>query len=135
LEWNWLEKLAQLELIAQERHSEYLNDKYCINSVTQAHTDHLLSKGRTVCDKLIIANDVGYRTDLFEGNIMAPNTVHPLGGCVRGNATDRYGRVDGYDNLYVNDASLLPGHLGCHPFMTITALAEHNIEAILPGKH
>jgi cholesterol oxidase len=72
---------------------------------------------------------------VFEGNIMAPNTVHPMGGCVRRNATDRYGRVYGYDNLYVNDASLLPGYLGCNPLLTVAALAEHNIEAILQGRH
>ena len=41
---------------------------------------------------------------------------------------DGFGRVNGYDNLYVNDASLLPGYLGCNPFMSITALAERNIE-------
>ncbi|MUM34498.1 hypothetical protein FZI93_23835, partial [Mycobacterium sp. CBMA361] len=34
----------------------------------------------------------------------------------------------------VNDASLMPGHLGCNPYMTITALAERNIEGILQGR-
>lgn len=54
-----------------------------------------------------------------------------MGGCVRGVATDAFGRVNGYDNLFVNDASLLPGYLGCNPYLAITALAERNIEAIL----
>jgi cholesterol oxidase len=53
---------------------------------------------------------------------------------VRGKATDAFGRVNGHRNLFVNDASLLPGHLGCNPFMTITALAERNIEGILQGR-
>jgi len=57
-----------------------------------------------------------------------------MGGCVRGVATDASGRVNGYDGLYVNDASLLPGYLGCNPFMTITALAERNIEAIVQDR-
>lgn len=100
----------------------------------ESHTEHLFAKARAVFDKLITANDVEYRSDLFDGNIFASNTVHPMGGCVRGKATDRYGRVHGYRNLYVNDASLLPGYLGCNPFMTITALAEHNIEAILQNQ-
>ena len=66
--------------------------------------------------------------------MFAPHTVHPLGGAVRGRATDAIGRVKGYDNLYVNDASLIPGYIGCNPFMTITALAERNIEGILRGR-
>jgi cholesterol oxidase len=77
---------------------------------------------------------VEYRDDIFSGEIFAPNTVHPLGGCVRGEVTDAFGRVKGYDNLYVNDASLIPGYLGCNPFMSITALAERNIEAVLQGR-
>ena len=75
-----------------------------------------------------------HRDDVFDGKVFAPNTVHPLGGCVRGAATDAFGRVKNYDNLYVNDASQLPGYLGCNPYMTITALAERNIEGILQGR-
>jgi cholesterol oxidase len=86
-----------------------------------------------VFDKVAHVNGVDYRDDIFEGKVLAPNTVHPMGGCVRGNATDSYGRVKGYDKLYVNDASLIPGYLGCNPFMSITALAERNIEGILQG--
>lgn len=86
-------------------------------------------------DRLTQANGVDYRDDLFSGERFAPNTVHPLGGCVRGLATDLFGRVHGYNNLYVNDASLIPGYLGCNPFMSITALAERNIEAVIQGRH
>lgn len=57
-----------------------------------------------------------------------------MGGCLRGVATDAFGRVNEYENLFVNDASLLPGYLGCNPYMTITALAERNTEAILPDR-
>jgi len=98
------------------------------------HTDHLRAKAQLVFDKVTHANGVDYRDDLFEGKVFAPNTVHPMGGVVRGRATDGFGRVKGYDKLYVNDASLLPGYLGCNPFMSITALAERNIEGILLGR-
>ncbi|WP_374021780.1 GMC oxidoreductase [Mycobacterium sp. HNNTM2301] len=100
----------------------------------ESHTDHLRAKAQLVFDKVTQANGVHYRDDLFEGQVFAPNTVHPMGGVVRGKATDAYGRVKGYDKLYVNDASLLPGYLGCNPFMSITALAERNIEGILQGR-
>jgi cholesterol oxidase len=94
-------------------------------------TDHLIERAQLVFDRVTQANGVEYRDDLFKGQVFAPHTVHPMGGCVRGIATDSLGRVNGYENLYVNDASLLPGYLGCNPYMTITALAERNIEAIL----
>jgi cholesterol oxidase len=110
-----------------------IKDSIAINW-PDGHTDHLRAKAQLVFDKLTHANRVDYRDDLFEGKIFAPNTVHPMGGVVRGKATDGYGRVTGYDKLYVNDASLLPGYLGCNPFMSITALAERNIEGILEGR-
>lgn len=100
----------------------------------QDYTDHLIERAQTVFDKVTQANGVDYRDDVFGGKVFAPNTVHPLGGCVRGAATDGYGRVTGYDDFYVNDASLMPGYLGCNPFMSITALAERNIEGILQGR-
>lgn len=57
-------------------------------------------------------------------------TVHPLGGCPMGHGpsdgvADPFGRVFGYENLYVCDASLIPRALGIPPSMTIAALAEH----------
>ncbi|QVI28059.1 GMC family oxidoreductase [Mycolicibacterium neoaurum] len=100
----------------------------------QSNTDRLIERAKLVFDKVTQANGVDYRDDLFEGKAFAPNTVHPLGGCVRGVATDAFGRVNGYENLYVNDASLVPGYIGCNPYMSITALAERNIEAILQGR-
>jgi cholesterol oxidase len=99
-----------------------------------SHTEHLFARAKVVFDRVVSANGVDYRDDIFEGQIFAPNTVHPLGGVVRRRATDGFGRVRGYDNLYVNDASLIPGYLGCNPFMSITALAERNIEGIIQGR-
>ncbi|MCT7369529.1 GMC oxidoreductase [Mycolicibacterium llatzerense] len=101
---------------------------------TDAFAANNEARARLVFDKIVRANKVDYRNDLFSGKVFAPNTVHPLGGCVRGKATDAFGRVNGHRNLFVNDASLMPGHLGCNPYMTITALAERNIEGILQGR-
>ena len=100
-----------------------------------ANTERQAERAGRVFDKVVQANGVDYRNDLFSGEVFAPNTVHPLGGCVRGQATDLFGRLKGYDNLHVNDASQLPGYLGCNPFMSITALAERNIEAVIQGRH
>jgi cholesterol oxidase len=98
----------------------------------ESHTENLRVKAKAVFDRVVTANGVDYRDDIFDGEVFAPNTVHPLG--VRGRATDGYGRVYGYRNLFANDASLMPGHLGCNPFMTVTALAERNVEGILQNR-
>jgi cholesterol oxidase len=65
----------------------------------------------------------GFSTDL---------TYHPLGGAVLGEASDMYGRLKGYKNLYCLDGSMLPGAAGgANPSFTIAALAERCMEDIL----
>jgi cholesterol oxidase len=59
-------------------------------------------------------------------------TAHPLGGCVIGRATDLYGRIAGYRNLYAVDGSLVPGNAGgANPSLLITALAERAMDDII----
>ena len=74
-----------------------------------------------------------YRSDLFGvDKIWGDDFVyHPLGGCVLDQTTDNYGRLPNYPGLYVMDGSLIPGSTGVNPFVTITALAERNIETII----
>jgi cholesterol oxidase len=62
--------------------------------------------------------------------------VHPLGGCAMGRSArdgvvDSYGRVFGYERLYVSDGSILPGPVGVNPSMTIAALGERIAERML----
>ena len=61
---------------------------------------------------------------------------HLFGGCVMGkdparSVCDERGRVHGYDNLYVVDASVIPTNLGVNPQHTIMALARHFSEQML----
>ncbi|WP_235581688.1 GMC oxidoreductase [Rhodococcus sp. Leaf278] len=68
-------------------------------------------------------------------DVNATFTAHPLGGAVLGKATDNWGRVHGYSGLYVVDGALVPGSTGlANPSLTISALAERNIEAVLREK-
>jgi cholesterol oxidase len=63
-------------------------------------------------------------------------TAHPLGGAVLGQVTDGYGRVIGHPGLYVMDGAAIPGSTGTvNPSLTITALAERNIAAIVAAGH
>lgn len=59
-------------------------------------------------------------------------TAHPLGGAVMDKVCDTYGRVVGYQGLYVVDGALIPGSTACTPpSITIAALAERCMEQII----
>ena len=68
---------------------------------------------------------------LFNNGFGDDFCYHPLGGCVLGKATDEFGRVKGYKNLYVQDGALIPGSAGVNPFVFITGLAERNMRTIV----
>ncbi|GAA2851181.1 GMC oxidoreductase [Nonomuraea rubra] len=92
-----------------------------------------IDMARTIFDKINAKEGTIYRTDLFGvykiwGDHL---TYHPLGGAVLGRATDNYGRLTAYPGLYVIDGALIPGNTTVNPFVTITALAERNIERII----
>ncbi|KAB1979580.1 GMC oxidoreductase [Streptomyces triticiradicis] len=93
-----------------------------------------VAAAKSLFDRINRANTTMYRYDLFGKQLKAfadDFCYHPLGGCVLGKATDNYGRVTGYENLYVTDGSLIPGSIGVNPFVTITALAERNVERVI----
>lgn len=92
-----------------------------------------ISMAKTIFDKINSKEGTIYRTDLFGGNKIWNDTLtyHPLGGAVLNKATDNYGRLHGYTGLYVIDGALIPGNASVNPFVTITALAERNIEKII----
>ena len=92
-----------------------------------------VNAAKTIFDKINAKEGTIYRTDLFGfykiwGDHL---TYHPLGGAILNKATDNYGRLHGYAGLYVIDGSLIPGSTVVNPFVTITALAERNIEKII----
>lgn len=92
-----------------------------------------IDAAKRIFDKINSKEGTIYRTDLFGtyktwGDDFA---YHPLGGCVLNVATDNYGRLSSYPGLYVIDGSLIPGFTTVNPFVTITALAERNIEKII----
>ncbi|MFI9778322.1 GMC oxidoreductase [Streptomyces sp. NPDC051956] len=92
-----------------------------------------IDMAKTIFDKINSKEGTIYRTDLFGTyKIWGDHlTYHPLGGAVLNKATDNYGRLHGYAGLYVIDGSLIPGNTSVNPFVTITALAERNIEKIV----
>jgi cholesterol oxidase len=92
-----------------------------------------ITMAKSIFDKINAKEATIYRTDLFGvyktwGDHL---TYHPLGGAVLDKATDNYGRLHGYSGLYVIDGALVPGNTSVNPFVTITALAERNIDKII----
>ncbi|WP_418955344.1 GMC oxidoreductase [Streptomyces tritici] len=92
-----------------------------------------IDAAKTIFDPINAKEGTIYRTDLFGAyKIWGDHlTYHPLGGAVLNRATDNYGRLHGHPGLYVIDGALIPGNTSVNPFVTITALAERNIEHII----
>ncbi|WP_330261233.1 GMC oxidoreductase [Streptomyces sp. NBC_00539] len=92
-----------------------------------------IDMAKTIFDKINSKEGTIYRSDLFGTNKIWGDhlTYHPLGGAVLNKATDNYGRLHGHPGLYVIDGALIPGNTSVNPFVTITALAERNIEKII----
>ncbi|MGH8880353.1 MAG: GMC oxidoreductase, partial [Stackebrandtia sp.] len=92
-----------------------------------------IDMAKSIFDKINSKEGTIYRTDLFgTSKIWGDHlTYHPLGGAVLDKATDNYGRLHGHPGLYVIDGALIPGNTSVNPFVTITALAERNIENII----
>jgi choline dehydrogenase-like flavoprotein len=68
-----------------------------------------------------------------QANLM---TIHLFSSCPMGEnrercATDSFGRVHGFDGLFVSDASLLCSAPGVNPQGTVMALAHRNARAFL----
>jgi choline dehydrogenase-like flavoprotein len=75
-----------------------------------------------------LADTPQHQFALDQGNDTIIGVSHPLGGCRMGKdatqgVADEFGRVFGYDGLYIADASLIPTSLGVNPSLTISALA------------
>jgi len=98
-----------------------------------SQNEYSLNSFKKFLDKINATEGSNYRDEFFgTGKPFAETfTYHPLGGCILGQATDNYGRIKEYPGLYVTDGSLIPGVLGVNPFVTITALAERNIERVI----
>ena len=85
-------------------------------------------------EKLLNSNGGGkVRTSYFPKDGYSNNfTYHPLGGVVRGRASDEYGRLKGYKNIYCVDGAMVPGSTcGANPALTIAAIAERCLDNIV----
>ncbi|MES9941853.1 MAG: GMC oxidoreductase [Candidatus Thiodiazotropha sp. 6PLUC2] len=108
--------------------SEKVDLKWAIDGNAEAH-----STMETINKNIASASNTVPGAWPFINSVNGMNwTAHPLGGAVLGLATDCYGRVKGHPGLYVMDGAGIPGSTGSvNPALTISALAERNIEQII----
>lgn len=81
----------------------------------------------------------------FFGNDLV--TVHPLGGCIMAEdaslgVTNHKGQVYSaqsgtavHEGLYISDGAIIPKSIGTNPLLTISALAERNMEILTREKN
>jgi cholesterol oxidase len=85
-----------------------------------------------VFTRLNAASGSKFTTAMFGDDFIGRKaSYHPLGGCPLSKVTDNYGRVNNYPGLYIIDGSLIPVGILANPALTVTALAERNIERII----
>jgi choline dehydrogenase len=58
------------------------------------------------------------------------NYFHPVATCAMGPISDSSGRIHGFENLHVVDASIIPRPLQSSPHLTVLALAERAAERL-----
>lgn len=92
---------------------------------------HTLDNAKYFIKKMNKANGGTPSGLLWKGGYGPDICYHPLGGAVLGKTTDLFGRVKGYENLYITDGALVPASIGVNPFLTITAIAEYCMEEII----
>jgi len=81
-------------------------------------------------------SDLAELTGRFSANTASVMTVHlcstvPMGSDPSLAAADSHGRVFGTDNVFVNDASLLPDAPGVNPQASVMAVALRNVRRFL----
>lgn len=129
--------------------SEYSHLKYELTDVDVRHLSQGLSRLSTVllqagakavypCVQQMpkIESELEAVTWLDENlpkSKLSLTTVHAFSTCPMGErqdkcATNSYGGVFGYENLYLNDASILPDSPGVNPQGTIMAVARRNAQ-------
>lgn len=74
--------------------------------------------------------------NIYQDQKISLSTIHLFCSCPMGEnkdvaAVDSFGRMHGIDNLYLNDASILPSTPGVNPQATIMAIARRNVEHFL----
>lgn len=97
----------------------------------RSQNEYSVNAAKELIEKLAKANGGRLSSLLFTKGYGDNFCYHPLGGCVLGKATDEFGRVKGYENIYVQDSALIPGSAGVNPYVFITGLAERNMSYIL----
>jgi choline dehydrogenase-like flavoprotein len=81
--------------------------------------------------RLVSRDDLRQLPEMLPNGLAGLMTIHLFSSCPMGEdqhqcATDSFGRVHGFDNLFVNDASLLCTAPGVNPQGSIMALARRN---------
>jgi cholesterol oxidase len=99
---------------------------------SEAQNAPAVASAQYVFDKINTATGSSYKANALGGKTFQDTaTYHCVGGCPLGAATDNYGRVSGYTNLYISDGSLIPRGIVANPALSIAALTERNIERII----
>ncbi|HWK04072.1 MAG TPA: GMC family oxidoreductase [Puia sp.] len=129
----------------------FFRDPLVKYAVTQKEKENLAAGLRKLCELLLAAkakllfpsvlkspairtmDDLSALPRVIDHHLTSLMTIHLFSSCPMGEnkelcAADSFGKVHGQENVYINDASLLPTALGVNPQGTIMAFAKRNID-------
>lgn len=121
-----INKVPQLGSVSYDKVAKKLNLNW-----KKSYTKNMKKNAKYFIRKMNKVNGGTRSHLLFHNGFGHDVCYHPLGGAVLGKATDEFGKLNGHDNIYILDGSLIPGTIGVNPFVTITAIAEYCIENII----
>lgn len=92
-----------------------------------------LEATRHFMGKILDANGGRVMSSFFPNDGYSKDfTYHPLGGVVRGQSSDNYGRLKGHKRIYCVDGAMIPGSTcAANPSLTIAAIAERCLDNIV----
>lgn len=92
-----------------------------------------LEASRYFINRILDANGGNVMKNIFPKDGYSKDfTYHPLGGVVRGQSSDNYGRLKGHKNIYCVDGAMIPGSTcAANPALTIAAIAERCLDHIV----
>ncbi len=103
--------------------------RYC--QTLDCQNEYLVDVAKELLDTLAKANGGPTSSLVFAKGFGDDFCYHTLCGCVLGKANNGVGRVEGHENIYVQDGALITGSASINPYIFIMGFTYRDTVSIL----